>query len=461
MSDFKDTIVAPISPQGMGAVSLIRVSGARAIEIGEEIFKGKKLSLQKSHTVHFGEIVDNSSGKEIVLDEVLVTLFKAPYSFTKENTIEIACHGSEYIIQKITLLILSKGARFAKPGEFTQRAFLNGRFDLAQAEAIADLIAADSELSHRIAMQQMKGGFSEEIKSLRQQLINFASLIELELDFSEEDVEFANRKELNTLVVEIQYRIKNLLESFQLGNVIKKGINTAIIGKPNAGKSTLLNTLLNEERAIVSDIPGTTRDTIEATINIQGIIFKIIDTAGIREAQDQIEAIGVERTYKAISEASIVVYLFDMSDYQPEEIQESLARINSEYSKVLLVGNKVDRLEKEVFVLDNFSNQYQLISLSAKEKKGIDTLKEKLYEMAVGTQNIENSTVVSNARHYESLQGTYQSLQKVLAGIAQGVSSDFLALDIREALRYLGEITGEISNEDILGNIFSKFCIGK
>ena len=456
--NFKDTIVAPISPAGKGAVSLIRISGGKSIEIIESIFKGKKLSLQKSHTVHFGEIVDRSNKKEIVLDEVLVTIFKAPSSFTKEDTIEIACHGSEYIVQKIIWLILTKGARLAKPGEFTQRAYLNGRFDLAQAEAVADLIAADSELSHRTALQQMKGGFSDEIKSLRQQLINFASLIELELDFFEEDIEFANRTSLTKLIVQIQDNINNLIQSFQLGNVIKKGINTAIIGKPNAGKSTLLNTLLNEDRAIVSDIPGTTRDTIEATINIQGILFKIIDTAGIRKAQDAIEAIGVERTHKAIEEASIILYLFDLENYDAEEIMLSLQSMQKTHHKIILVGNKVDKVENND---DFFGSQYQLIRLSAKENKGVDTLREILYKAAIGTQNIDNNTIVTNSRHYESLQLTSQSLERVLVGIDTGISSDFLALDIREALRYLGEITGEITNDDILGNIFSKFCIGK
>ncbi len=456
--NLKDTIVAPISPAGKGAVSLIRISGEKSIEIIESIFKGKKPSLQKSHTVHFGEIVDRNNDKETVLDEVLITIFKAPSSFTKEDTIEIACHGSEYIVQKIIWLILSKGARLAKPGEFTQRAYLNGRFDLAQAEAVADLIAADSELSHRTALQQMKGGFSDEIKSLRQQLINFASLIELELDFSEEDVEFANRNSLTKLIIQIQDNINNLIQSFQLGNVIKKGINTAIIGKPNAGKSTLLNTLLKEDRAIVSDIPGTTRDTIEATINIQGILFKIIDTAGIRKAQDTIEAIGVERTHKAIEEASIILYLFDLENYDAEEILLSLQSMQKAHHKIILVGNKVDKVENND---DFFGSQYQLIRLSAKENKGVDTLREILYKVAIGTQNIDNNTIVTNSRHYESLQLTSQSLERVLVGIDTGISSDFLALDIREALRYLGEITGEITNDDILGNIFSKFCIGK
>lgn len=629
--NLSDTIVALATPQGVGAIGVIRLSGPAAISIVDKTFKGKNLREQASHTVHFGTIRDES---DKILDEVLVTLFVAPSSYTGENVVEVSCHGSDFIIQELMRLFIRQGARLAQAGEFTMRAFLNGQMDLSQAEAVADLIASSSEGSHELAMQQMRGGFSHEIAALRQQLIDFASLIELELDFGEEDVEFANRDDLRELVEKIQGVLRQLIQSFQLGNVIKQGVNTVIAGRPNAGKSTLLNALLNEERAIVSEIAGTTRDTIEEVLNIKGIQFRLIDTAGIREAEDAIEAIGVEKTMEKVRQSSLLVYVFDVVDTQPAEVRADLAKLVTPGMHVLVVANKMDlnpytkwedysstpgpsfsthqplprgrggelkgwrtanpegyaklkayaremrreqtlaektlweRLRKRqvagqkflrqhivgYFIADFYCEEKQLVievdggyhqlpdvqlsdeerteileqsgyhvlrftneevsqdidavirsvfrklhdpfslpreggsewvekeepglpaseaaeqagveqnnwvPIIAREGMNVPHLKDKLYEAVLSEKVNADSTIVSNARHYEALEKSYEALAAVLEGMATGVTSDFIAMDIRRSLHHLGEITGEISTDDLLGNIFGKFCIGK
>ncbi len=451
----QDTIIALATPAGVGAIGVIRLSGPDAISITNKAFKGKNLEKQESHTIHFGTIRD---GEEIV-DEVLVSLFKAPKSYTKENVVEISCHGSNYILQRVIKLFLKHGARLALPGEFTKRAFLNGKFDLAQAEAVADLIHSDNESAHMAAMNQMRGGFSDKIRDLRQELIHFASMIELELDFSEEDVEFANRDQLTGLVNNIHNVVHALIESFSLGNVIKNGVPTVIAGKPNAGKSTLLNTLLNEEKAIVSDIPGTTRDFIEDEIHIDGVGFRFIDTAGIREAKDKIEAIGVERTKAKMRQASLIIYLFDLYEESLTDIQKEINILENLGIPFIKVGNKVDKISETK--LKKFQQLEDLIIISAGNKEHIEDLKK----MIINKVNLEGfktgNTIVTNLRHYESLVNTEKALEDVLKGIDAQVSNDLLALDIRQALHFLGEITGEITTDDLLGNIFSKFCIGK
>lgn len=609
--NLSDTIVALATPQGVGAIGVIRLSGPQAIAIVNEVFPGKDLSQQATHTVHFGTIRDE---QDKILDEVLVTLFVAPKSYTGENVVEVSCHGSDYIIQEIIRLFIRKGARLAQAGEFTMRAFLNGQMDLSQAEAVADLIASSSAGSHDLAMQQMRGGFSNEIAGLRQQLVDFASLIELELDFGEEDVEFANRDDLRKLVHEIQQVLRQLIQSFQLGNVIKQGVSTVIAGRPNAGKSTLLNALLNEERAIVSAIAGTTRDTIEEVLNIKGIQFRLIDTAGIREAEDTIEAIGVEKTLEKVRQSSLLVYVFDVVDTSPEEVRADLSKLVQEGMHVLVVANKMDlnpytkfehyfrsspnpssrgrededgrigkwvttdgatyarlkerarelrknptpaeaalwphirkrqiedcefrrqhiighfipdfvcldkklileidggyhqlpevrlrdeertavleqlgytvlRIKNEdVFdrltqVLESIRSSLKTLStdspsqekglgvesenwvpLIAKEGMNVPYLKDKLYEAVLSEKVNTDSTIVSNARHYEALEKSYEALDAVLQGMDNGITSDFIAMDIRRSLHHLGEITGEISTDELLGNIFGRFCIGK
>ncbi|GEO03703.1 tRNA modification GTPase MnmE [Adhaeribacter aerolatus] len=452
-----DTIVALATASGKGAIAVVRLSGPEAINITNKIFHGKNLDQQSSHTLHFGTIRDNGR----VLDEVVVSLFKAPHSYTKENVVEISCHGSDYIVEQIIRLTLQHGARLAQAGEFTKRAFLNGQLDLAQAEAVADLIASDSRLSHEVAMKQMRGGFSQEIKNLRAQLIHFASMIELELDFSEEDVEFADRSALQNLIYNIQKLIRDLLKSFEFGNVIKHGVPVVIVGKPNAGKSTLLNVLLNEEKAIVSDVAGTTRDFIEDEISIEGISFRFIDTAGLRETTDKVEAIGVERTLKKVEEASLVIYLFDIATTSSQELdQEIKALALDENTALLAVANKIDTVGSAS--LEAYHAIADTIAISASEKEGIETLKQNLLEKVRGNQlDTSDQTIVTNLRHYENLQQTYTALDDVLTGISSGISSDFLAADIRRALYALGQITGEITTDDLLDNIFSKFCIGK
>ncbi|HEY4652182.1 MAG TPA: tRNA uridine-5-carboxymethylaminomethyl(34) synthesis GTPase MnmE [Pontibacter sp.] len=451
-----DTIVAVATASGTGAIAVIRLSGPEAVTITQQVFKGKNLEQQPSHTIHFGTI--RNEGR--IVDEVLVSLFKAPHSYTKENVVEISCHGSDYIVQQIVKLLLQHGARLANAGEFTKRAFLNGQFDLAQAEAVADLIASDSALSHEVAMKQMRGGFSQEIKRLRAELVHFASMIELELDFGEEDVEFADRDQLRNLILNIQRIIRELLKSFELGNVIKNGVPTVIVGKPNAGKSTLLNQLLNEEKAIVSDVPGTTRDFIEDEINLHGVTFRFIDTAGLRETTDKVEAIGVERTMQKLSQSSLIVYLFDVNTTTPEEVQAEITDLNPKNLPLLPVANKID--EATPATLSAFDKLEGLVKISAAEGANMEILKEALVEKVnLGKLDTQQQTIVTNLRHVDSLNKTYAALDDVLNGLALGMSGDLVAADIRRALYSLGEITGEITTDDLLDNIFTKFCIGK
>lgn len=446
-----ETIVAQATAPGVGAISVIRLSGPKAIQLADKAFYGKSLLEAASHTIHFGTIRDEHGQ---ILDEVLVSLFVAPRSYTREHVVEISCHGSPYIVQQVLQYLIRLGARMANPGEFTLRAFLNGAMDLSQAEAVADLIASNSAASHSIAMQQMRGGFSNEIQALRQELIDFASLIELELDFSEEDVEFADRGQLATLVEKIRKLLNALIDSFQLGNVIKEGVSTVIAGRPNAGKSTLLNALLNEERAIVSEIAGTTRDTIEEILNIRGIQFRLIDTAGIRDASDQIEAIGVEKTMQKIQASSLLVYVYDAADLSEVEVAEDLKKLERENLKALVIANKSD-------LTDQAPQAENWLSISAKEGINVHQVKEALYKAVVNHEIALDQTVVANVRHYDALQSSDRSLETVLHGLQSGISGDLVAMDIRHALRHLGEITGEISTDDLLGNIFSRFCIGK
>ncbi|WP_295667495.1 tRNA uridine-5-carboxymethylaminomethyl(34) synthesis GTPase MnmE [uncultured Mucilaginibacter sp.] len=460
-----ETIVALATPNGTGAIGIIRLSGPDAITIAASVFKGRDLPQQSSHTIHFGSIVDG----DIILDEVLVSLFIAPRSYTRENVVEISCHGSAYIIESIIKLLIKKGARSAKAGEFTLRAFLNGQLDLSQAEAVADLIASNSKASQQVALQQLRGGFSSQLQALRDQLVQFASLIELELDFAEEDVEFANRDQLKRLILQINRVIHSLISSFELGNAIKMGVNTVIAGRPNAGKSTLLNALLNEERAIVSHIPGTTRDTIEEILNINGINFRLIDTAGIREATDAIEQIGVARTMEKISQSAVLVYLFDASQITAEELKSDLESLQKPGITILAVANKIDLLTTDSNLLSDFRTSATLpagrqvsdfLPISAKEKLHIDDLKQQIYSAAIKDQLTGDETLVTNIRHLEALQKTEEALARVLEGM-DTITSDFLSMDIKQALHYLGEITGAVTTDDLLENIFSKFCIGK
>lgn len=448
-TDLEDTICAPATAGGVGAIGIIRISGRQAIEIVTGIFKGKRLTEVPTHTVHLGKITDSDK----ILDEVLATVFVSPKSYTGENTIELSCHGSPFIQQQILELLVKKGCRMAKPGEFTLRAFLNKKLDLSQAEAVADLIASSSEESHRTAMMQMRGGFSYQIGEMREKLIHFASLIELELDFAEEDVEFAQRDDLKNLVNNIQILLDVLLQSFKYGNAIKNGIPTVIVGKPNAGKSTLLNTLVNEERAIVSAIAGTTRDTIEEAFVIDGIMFRLIDTAGIRQhANDAIEEIGIERTFEKIQKASIVLYVFDASITTEEMLALELKPLRDANTVLIPIANKID--------LANGWNRNDVINISAKDKLGIAQLKERLSQV-VKKDQVKNDVIITNLRHYEALRNANQSLSQVMLGIDAGMSGELLSLDIRKALFHLGEITGDVTTDDLLANIFSKFCIGK
>ena len=454
MTNAEETIVALATPTGIGAIGVIRLSGLDAIVIANKVFRGKDLTKQQSHTIHFGNIMEG----DMILDEVLVSLFIAPKSYTRENVVEISCHGSNYIIESIIKLLIKNGARSAKPGEFTLRAFLNGQMDLSQAEAVADLIASNSKASQQVALQQLRGGFSNQLQTLRDQLVQFASLIELELDFAEEDVEFANRDQLKKLIHEITRVITTLIQSFELGNAIKQGVNTVIAGRPNAGKSTLLNALLNEERAIVSHIPGTTRDTIEEVLNIHGVNFRLIDTAGLREATDTIEKIGVERTMEKINQSALLVYVYDAVQITIEELNGDLESLQRPGVTMLVVANKADLLTPEqISVLPHTESA---IIISAKERRHIDELKAKIYQAAVKDQLDGNETLVTNVRHLEALQKTEEALIRVLSGM-DTVTSDFLSMDIKQALHYLGEITGAVTTDDLLENIFSKFCIGK
>lgn len=449
-----DTIVALATAQGVSAIAVIRLSGDDSIQLVQHVFHGKDLTQQASHTIHFGTIRDG----ERIVDEVLVSVFKDGNSFTKENSVEISCHGSPFIIKEIIKVLLHQGARLAGPGEFTKRAFLHGRFDLAQAEAVADLINAETENARQAAINQMRGGFSKEINHLREELIHFASLIELELDFGEEDVEFAKRDDLRKLIVKIQSYLSSLIHSFDQGNVIKNGVPTVIAGRPNAGKSTLLNVLLNEEKAIVSEIPGTTRDVIEDEIVVGGINFRFIDTAGLRETQDVIEAMGVERTRDRMKKASLIMYLFDLQNTSLAEIHEEVKGLEVLGIPFVKVGNKVDKAEAGLL---KRLEQEDFIFISAANKTNIQQLKDKLLSYFHINAVKSGDVLVTNLRHYQNLVQTHESLDRVLKGMTEGVTGDFLAMDIRQSLHYLGEITGQITTEDLLENIFSKFCIGK
>lgn len=452
-----DTIVALATPPGVGALGIIRLSGKDAITVVNNLFPAKDLAKQPSHTLHVGLLKNG----EDVLDEVVVSLYKAPRSYTGEDVVEISCHGSPFIHQQVIDVCRQNGARLAKPGEFTQRAFLNGKLDLTQAEAVADLIASNTAASHKTALHNIRGGFSHVLKALREQLIQFSALIELELDFSGEDVEFADRTQLKTLVEDARLHTQQLLQSFQLGNVIKNGVSVAIIGKPNAGKSTLLNALLNEDRAIVSEIPGTTRDTIEEVINIDGVLFRLIDTAGIRtHTTDSIESVGIEKSLQKMRGADVVLYLFDVNETTPEELEKNMAEMQVQGIRFLLVANKVD-LQDEVAMRQKFSHVAGVLFISAKSGLHLEVLRERMVDAVLQEGVQGENVIVTNARHYHSLQEVQKSLTDVTEGLENGIPGDLLALDIRRCLHYLGTITGEVSNDDLLDYVFSKFCIGK
>ncbi|MGB4845162.1 MAG: tRNA uridine-5-carboxymethylaminomethyl(34) synthesis GTPase MnmE [Ferruginibacter sp.] len=456
ISGWDDTIVALATPSGIGAIGIIRLSGTKAMDIVNALFPSKDLANQKTHTIHVGFIKE----EETDIDEVVVSLYKSPKSYTGEDVVEIGCHGSPFVQQQIIQACIRKGARTAKAGEFTQRAFLNGKLDLTQAEAVADIIASNTAASQKTALHNMRGGFSEILKNLRENLIQFSALIELELDFSQEDVEFADRTKFYELINEATLVTSDLLQSFQLGNVIKNGVSVAIIGKPNAGKSTLLNTLLNENRAIVSEIAGTTRDTVEEVINIDGILFRLIDTAGIREhSTDVIELIGIEKTREKIKESDEVIYLFDVNTESLDDITTAKKLIEDSNKNFILVGNKTDLAGEEKAAAKFAENE--VIFISAKGIFNIDVLKNSLVNKVVqGNINTEN-TIITNTRHYEALKEVDKSLAEIKAGLDNSIPGDLLALDIRRCLHYISEITGDISNENVLDYIFSKFCIGK
>ena len=456
-SEWDDTIAAIATPPGIGAIGVIRLSGNRSFEIINNVFPSKDLSIQLANTLHVGYLKDGDT----TIDEVVILIFKAPSSYTGEDVIEISCHGSPYIQQQVINALIHHGARLAKAGEFTQRAFFNGKLDLTQAEAVADLIASNTTASQNAALKNMRGGFSSILKEMREHLIQFSALIELELDFSEEDVEFADRKKFLELLDEVSETVKKLLQSFQLGNVIKNGVSVAIVGSPNAGKSTLLNTLLNENRAIVSEIAGTTRDTIEEIININGILFRLIDTAGIREhSQDIIENMGVLKSKEKIQLADIVLYLFDINESNEDEIISFVREIKKQNNNVIAVANKIDCSDEKL--LQHFKERMQeALFISAKMDTGVELLKEKLFNIVVGDSELSENIVLTNARHYAALNEVQASLTDIKKGIENKISGDLLSSDIRRCLHYIGEITGEISNEDMLDYIFSKFCIGK
>ncbi|MFA6924386.1 MAG: tRNA uridine-5-carboxymethylaminomethyl(34) synthesis GTPase MnmE [Bacteroidales bacterium] len=461
--NIEDDICVISTPAGIGAIALVRVSGKNSISIVKKIFSYSENSIsleqQKSHTVHHGFI---TKGDEII-DDVLLSVFKNPNSYTGQDLIEISCHGSIYVQQEILKLLIDNGARLAKPGEFTMRAFLNGKFDLSQAEAVADLINSYSQSAHKVAIRQIRGGFSNDIKKLRDQLLEFSSLLELELDFSEENVEFANRSKFKNLLFDIKEEIKKLIDSFSVGNVIKNGIPVAIVGKPNVGKSTLLNALLNEEKAIVSEIPGTTRDAIEDTIVINGYSFRFIDTAGLRDARSKIEIMGIEKTYQKIEQASIILYVVDINETPLEEINTNIEdfknHIKDKTKKIIVIANKTDLL---IEAPKGFKNlvEMETIFASAKRKENIKLIAECLVN-SVLNEDISNTTIITNVRHYEALSKALTSINNVEDGLKNKISSELLASDIRNALHYLGEITGEVTSDEILNNIFGKFCVGK
>lgn len=462
-----NTICAIATPAGQGAISVIRVSGPDAIIAGDKIFssikKGKKLKTQKSGTLHFGQLMDNNE----IVDEVIISIYKSPNSYTGEDAIEISCHGSVYIQQRVLQLLLKNDIKLALPGEFTQRAFLNGKMDLSQAEAVADLIASSSAASHKIAINQIRGGFSEELNLLRDKLIEFISLIELELDFSEEDVEFADRNRLQDLLSNIKLKIEKLISSFKLGNVIKNGVPVAIIGEPNVGKSTLLNALFNEEKAIVSEIAGTTRDAIEDVLNIEGVLFRFMDTAGLRKTTDIIESLGIEKTAQKIRQADLILLMVEATNnwqHISNQIKYTIDDYNINDQQLIVLINKIDKNPIEASSIEGLQASFPKISFiqaSAKNKTNIEELTsilKKTYDIhSIG----ENDIIVSNLRHYEALQQAFEALWRVEEGLKNEITGDFLAMDIRQVLHYIGEITGQISTDDILGNIFKNFCIGK
>lgn len=459
-----DTICALATANGVGALGIIRVSGNKAFEIVNRCFEGKNLSKAESHTVHYGFIKDGDEQ----IDEVMVSVFKAPRTFTTENSVEISFHGSPHIAKKILEVLIKNGARMAKAGEFTMRAFMNGRIDLSQAEAIADVIASENEASRKVALNQLKGGISNEISELRGDLLNFTSLVELELDFAEEDVEFADRTAMKMLLDSLETKLSALIDSFQYGNAIKNGVDVAIIGKPNAGKSTLLNALLKEERAIVSDIAGTTRDTIEEILHIKGTAFRFIDTAGIRETTDEIEAIGVQKAKEKIATAKILLYLYDEFDSRPQEVIDFVKEFYREDLKIILLHNKIDingSLENEFDqqLAETLVPVYTttLLPISAKDQTGIEALKTELIHYVENLKQDESNVIITNQRHYEALQKSLESVKRVKSAISQSFHTELLAYELRYALEHLGEISGEFTNDEVLGNIFSKFCIGK
>jgi tRNA modification GTPase len=456
LAGWDDTIVALATPPGIGAIGVIRVSGKEAINVVNNLFPSKNLLEQVTHTLHVGLLKQD----DVVLDQVVISLFKAPSSYTGECVVEISSHGSPFVQEKIINAITAKGARLAKPGEFTQRAFLNGKLDLTQAEAVADLILSNTEVSRKTALQNIRGGFSDILKNLRDQLLSFSALIELELDFSQEDVEFADREKLYQLITLAQKTTRELIASFALGNVIKNGVQVAIIGKPNAGKSTLLNVLLNENRAIVSDIAGTTRDTIEEVLNIDGILFRLIDTAGIRDITDNIiESMGVEKSYEKMEQADVIIYLFDANETDADELDKFIHEVESKNKKYILVANKMDKADEKV-IAEKFLTK-KPIYISATQARNIEDLKQHMLKRVITGDITNEGAIVTNARHYEALRMVDSALDEILKGMNSSLPSDLLSLDIRRCLHYLGEITGEITNEDQLDYIFSKFCIGK
>ena len=458
-----DTLIALATPSGVGAIGVVRISGKKAISVADKIFSSvvkKSLYNQKTHSVLLGHINDGDR----IIDEVLLSLFKGPKSYTGEDVIEISCHGSHYIQSEIIQLFIRNGCRAANPGEFTFRAFLNGKMDLIQAESVADLIASDSESSHKIALQQMRGGFSSKIKVLREELIDFASLIELELDFSDEDVDFADLKKFQLLIDRISSVLKYLIESFASGSVIKQGVPISIVGEPNVGKSTLLNFLLNDEKAIVSDIAGTTRDAIEDELIIDGVKFRFIDTAGIRQTDDEVESIGIKKTFKKIADSQVVLFMIDSSKSLDDNLSSQVSYVheiseNNPKTQIIIVYNKVDLIDN--FDFNEAFKNFEYVKLSAKTGSGIDKLKKKIICLVQMGKIKNNDTIITNARHYEALLKADDCINNVKAGLKNEISSDLLAIDIRQAIYHFGQITGEISSDDLLGNIFSKFCIGK
>lgn len=456
LTGWDDTIIALATPPGVGAIGVIRLSGTKAIALVNQLFPSKDLEQQASHSLQVGYLKEGAQ----LLDEVVIALYRSPRSYTGEDVVEISCHGSPYIQQQVMDACIRQGARLAKPGEFTLRAFLNGKMDLTQAEAVADLIASNTAASQKAALHTIRGGFSVDLKELRERLIQFSALIELELDFSQEDVEFADRKQFYTLIADMQQATGQLLQSFRLGNVIRNGVTVAIVGKPNAGKSTLLNALLNENRAIVSEIPGTTRDTIEEVLNIDGILFRLVDTAGIRQhTTDSIEIQGIERSLEKIRQADIVLYIFDING-NADELLAWKKEADAQELRYLLVGNKIDAGEESI-ARQKTGGLEPLVLISAKEKKHIEVLRERMVDLVLQGQVQTENTIVTNARHYHALQQVAASLTDIQNGLNNQLPGDLLALDIRHCLHYLGEITGEITNDDQLDYIFSKFCIGK